>query len=150
MQISHYKTYATIFRNDFSNNRQDLRLYHEEATIVLRVPTRDIRIYDIIIVRLVLWYYFISSDFMFWLMFSAIMKVFCTFGDHNIVLTKSPFVSGRTSHLSRKTCGHHCIFPANYQSENWIADKRKYFLRYYSHSTNVYVLYKMDLKSIHA
>ena len=35
MQIGDYRTYATITRNEFSKNDQDLRKTHQEATIVV-------------------------------------------------------------------------------------------------------------------
>ena len=54
-------------------------------------------------------------------MFYAIMNVFRKFGDRNIVLANSPFVSGSIGDLLHTTCGTHCVFPANDQSENWIA-----------------------------
>ena len=59
---------------------------------------RDLRIYGRFIVGLVLWYYWISHDFVFRFMFYDIMKVFRKFGDRSIVLAKSPFVSSRTSY----------------------------------------------------
>ena len=47
-----------------------------EATIVVRVLPRYLRIYDSLIFGLVLWYHFISSDFVFGFTFFEIMKVF--------------------------------------------------------------------------
>ena len=56
-----------------------------EATAVVEVLNRDLRRNDQLIVDLVLWYYFILRAVVFWVMFSAIMKVFCNFLDRNIV-----------------------------------------------------------------
>ena len=82
MQIGHYMytTYATMIKNKFSDICLDLWINPAEATIV--VPN-DLRMYDRLIVGLVLWYmyYFISREFVFWFIFSAILKVFRTFGD---------------------------------------------------------------------
>ena len=62
------------------------------------------------------------------MLFFAFIKVFRKFGDRNIVLANSPYVSSRTGDLLRTTCGKRCVYPVNYQSENGIADKRRYFL----------------------
>ena len=52
MQIGHYKTYAAMIKNEFS-----LRINPADATIVVPVLPRDLRIYDRLIVGLVLGYY---------------------------------------------------------------------------------------------
>ena len=66
--------------------------------------------------------------------------LFSSFGDHNIVLAKTPFVSGRTGDLLHTTVGKHCVFfSVTYQSENWIADNKDILLCHYSRSTNLYV-----------
>ena len=57
MQIGHYKTCATMIKNEFIKTCQDLRINPAEAAIVMRVLPRDLRIYD----RLVLWYYTIKA-----------------------------------------------------------------------------------------
>ena len=57
-----------------------------EATIVVRILTRDLRIYDRLIVGLVLWYFFTSRDSVFLFVFFAIMNIFRQFEDRNVVL----------------------------------------------------------------
>ena len=73
-----------MIKNEFNKNCQDLLINPAEATFSVRILSRDLRIYDILIVSLVLWYYFISRYFMFWFLFSANIAVFRKFGAHNI------------------------------------------------------------------
>ena len=54
MQIGHYKTYATMIKNEISKNCQDFWINPAEVTTVVRVLPRDLRINDRLIVGLVL------------------------------------------------------------------------------------------------
>ena len=86
-----------MIKNQFSKkNCKNFRINPEEATVVVWVLPQDLRIYDRLDVGLVLWYFFISSDFVFWFMLFFIMKSFRKFGDRVIVLTSFLFVSGKT------------------------------------------------------
>ena len=58
--------------------------------------SRDLRIYGGLIVDLMVWSSFFFAVFVFWFMFSAIVKVFCYFWDRNILWAKSPPISCRT------------------------------------------------------
>ena len=89
------------------------------ARIVVQVLPRDLRIYDWLIVVLVLWNCLYIVACVNWYTFTVIMKVFRKFRDRNIVLPMPPFVSGRTCDLLRTTCGKGCcVFLVNYQPMN--------------------------------
>ena len=98
-----------LWEKEFSKNYQELRINPVEATIAVR----DLRIYDILIVSLVLWKYIISHDSVFWYMFSSIMKVFRTFGDRNIVLGKSSFCFRQNWRLITHDLRKALWFPVN-------------------------------------
>ena len=80
VQIDNYRAYATIPRNEFSTNDQDLWNNHTDATISCKVIARDLRIYGGLIVALVIWSSIFFAVFVFWFMFSAIVRFFVTFG----------------------------------------------------------------------
>ena len=127
MQIGHCKTYATIIKTNLANTAgladKSCRSYYCRA--VLR---RDLRIYDKFIVGLVLRYFLISGNFVFWFMvfFSHLWKVFffsLEMATSFEWIPSSRFVSGRTGDLLRTTCGKRCVFPANYPFWNWVASR---------------------------
>ena len=60
---------------------------------------RDLRIYGGLIVDLMIWSPLFFAVFVFWFMFSAIVKVFRYFWDRNILWALSPPISGRTDDL---------------------------------------------------
>ena len=56
------------------------------------------------------------------------MKVFREFRDRNIVLAKSPFVSGRTGSLLRTNSGKCCVFPVIISPKTRLQIKKDIFL----------------------
>ena len=149
MQIGHYKTDATIIKNEFSKNCENLRINPQKAIFVRFLP-RDLRINERLMVGPMLWYYFILHNFVFWFIFPGLWKFNVNFWDCNLVLAKSLCVSGRTGDLLLATCRKRSVFPVNHQSENCFANKRIYFLCQFSHCTNFYGFYLMDHKPCHA
>ena len=111
MQIGDYRAYATILRNEFSENDQDLRNNPTETTMIV-VNEYFPGCTD-------LWWVDCQSDdlefpflcsFVFWFMFSAIVKIYRYFWDRNILWAKSPPISGRTVDLLRTIFGKFCVF----------------------------------------
>ena len=88
---------------------------------------RDLRIYGGFIVDLMIFSSLFFAVFLFWFMFSAIVKVFRYFRDRNILWAKSPPISGITGDLLRRIFGKFCVFPVIHLSENWIANKKEIF-----------------------
>ena len=82
--------------------------------------TRDPRIYGWLIFDLMIWSSIFFAVFVFWFMFSAIVKVFRNVLDRNILWAKSPPIVGRTGDLLSRIFGNFCVFPLNHLSENWI------------------------------
>ena len=76
MQIGHYETYATIIKNEVSKNCQDLRKNSANATIPVRVLPKALRVFDRLIVGLVLWFYFYIARFRIFIHVFASMKDF--------------------------------------------------------------------------
>ena len=106
---------------------------------------RDLRIYGGLIVDLILWGSLFFAGFVFWFMFSAIVKVF----RNNIIWAKYPPISGRTCDLLRRIFGKFCVFTVNHLSENWITAKRRDFCHQYSRSTKFYGFYLIGNKPSH-
>ena len=70
------------------------------------------------------------------------MNVFRKFGDRNIVLENIPLVFPVEQAIYFARLAESIeVFPVNYQSENCIADKRRYFLCQYFHSIHFYEFY---------
>ena len=92
----------------------------------------DLRIYGWLIVDLMIWSSFFFAVFLFWFMYSAIMKVVRYFWDRNILWAKFPPISGRTGDLLRRIFEKFCVFPINHLSENWITARRRDFCHQYS------------------
>ena len=70
----------------------------------------DLRIYGGLIVDLMIWSSLFFAVFVFWFMFSAIVKVFRYFWDRNILWAKYPPISGNTGDLLRRIFGKFCVF----------------------------------------
>ena len=111
---------------------------------------RDLQIYGGLIVDLMLWSSLFFAGFVFWLMFSAIVKVFRYFSDRDILWAKFLNISGRTCDLLRRIFGKFSVFPVNHLPENWITVKRRDFCRQYSPSTKFYGYYLIGHKPSHA
>ena len=111
---------------------------------------RDLRVYGGLIIYLMIWNTLFFAVFMFWFMFSAIVKVFSYFWDRNILWAKYPSISGRTGDLLLRIFGKVCVLPVNHLSENWITAKRRDFCHQYSHNTNFYGFYLNGHRPSHA
>ena len=139
-----------MIKNEFSKKCQDFRINTAEATIVLRVFPRDLRIYDTLIVGLALWYDFICRNCVFLLIISAIMKVFV-----GLEITTSfqgsslLFPEELAIYLARITESS-VIFLSIISLRTWLLIKEYIFLRQYAHSTYVYSFWLMNRKPSHA
>ena len=89
---------------------------------------RDPRVYVGFIFDLMFCRSLFFAVFVFWFMFSAIMKVFRYFRDRNILYAKYPPISDSTDNLLRTIFRKFCVFPFKNLSENLIPDKRRYFV----------------------
>ena len=111
---------------------------------------RDLRIYGGLIVDLMIWSSLFFAVFMFWFMFSAIVKVFRYFWDRNILWVKSPPISDRSGDLLGRIFGKFCVFPVNHLSENWITAKMRYFCHQFFSSTKFYCFFLIGHQPSHA
>ena len=96
MQIGNYRAYETILRNEISKNDQE-RIHNCRVRVFLGI-------YGFIVgmmVDLMIWSSLFFAVFVFWFMFSAILKVFRTLWDRNIHSAKSPPISGLTIYYAR-------------------------------------------------
>ena len=121
MQIGNYRVYATIPRNEFSKIDQDLQKNPTEASIVVYVyfpGFTDLWLDNFF--DLTIWKFLFFSGFVFWFLFSAIVKVLRYFWDRNILWAKLPPISGRTDDLLRTIFGKFYVCPVNHLLENWM------------------------------
>ena len=85
MQIYNYRAYATILGNELSKHDKDLQNNPLQATLVW--------FYDGFILDMMIQCSILIAVFVFWFMFSSIVKGFRYFWDCNILEGKSPSIS---------------------------------------------------------
>ena len=88
--------------------------------------------------------------FVFWLIFSAIMNVFCYFWDRNILGAKSPPISGRSGDLLRTIFGKLCVFLSITSQRTGLLLRKRGFWHQHSPSTKFYGFYFIDHQPSHA
>ena len=122
----------------------------QERQLSCKGIARDLRIHGGLIVDLMIWSYLFIAVFVFWFMFSAIVKVFRYFWDSNTLWAKPLPISCRTGDLLRRIFGKFYVFTVNDLSENSITAKRRISCHQYFPSTKFYSLYLIGHQPSHA
>ena len=150
VQIDNYRAYATMPRKNLAQMTRTYEIILQKRQLSCKGIACDLRIYSVLIVDLMIWSSLYFAVFVFWFMFSAIVKVFRYFWNCTILWAKSLPISGRTGDLLRWIFEKFCVFPVNHLSENWITAEKRIFCHQYSPSTKFYSLYLIGHQSSHA